>query len=439
MGSIMLSPVPSRRTRPKDSALANHAEREKVHHFDPWLIANGPNLVEIVNRLFSALNPPPITAGRRHRADATARRKACAETLIANLVMATLGPIWSPALVIPLRKLKRSRYDREHVSPNGLRWAMDELASHGYIEVEAAIYKEERTTLVPTLDFLSLLKRHRIKREDLERASGGEAIILQSEAGRDRVLIDYRDTSETRTLRAEMVTINEALNKGDIRFDGEKLGPIHLTRRFDLTSADATERFNRHGRLYGGYWESLPRIERHRLTIGGERVADLDFSSMFVRLAYLRQGAMPPEGDLYAMPGFEDHRDGVKRVIASLFFREKESKRLPHDAKLLLPKGTTMARVRKVITDAHPAIAPLLDTDVGFELMAAESNLLVAVLLDLISQGVVALPMHDGLMVAEGKKEVAVEAMKRVSTSMFGVSLQVTEKPIPLPGESGGK
>ncbi|RUM26638.1 hypothetical protein EFQ99_00020 [Rhizobium vallis] len=415
---------------------ANQAERGKVQHFDPWLVANGTNLVELVDCLFSVLTPPPITPGRRHRADAIARRKACAEALIANLVMAALGPSRSPDLVLPLRKLKRSRYDREDVSPNGLRWATAELAAYGYVEVEAAVYKEERTRLIPTLNFVSLLNRHGVKREDVGRARGDETIVLQAEVDHEKVLVDYRDTPETITLRGEMSAINEALEKADIRFDGEKLGPIHLSRRFDAGNSAAPYSFDQHGRLYGGLWESLPRVERHRLTIGGETVADLDFSSMFVRLAYVRRGVVPPDEDLYAIPGLEHHREGVKRVIASLFFRESESKRLPRDAKPLLPEGWTMARVRNAIAHAHPAIAPLLDTDVGFELMATESNLLVAILLDLFSQGVVALPMHDGLMVPESKKEIAVETMKRVSLSKLGVSLPVTEKQIPQPSQA---
>lgn len=412
---------------------ANKAERERVRHFDPWLMASGDNLAVLIDCLFSSLTPPPITPSRRHRADATARRKVCAETLIANLVMAALGPAQTRDILIPLRKLKRSRYDREHISPNGLRWAMAELVAHGYIEVEGAVYKEQRTRLIPTLEFVSLLQRHEVKREDVGRASGGETIVLQAEVDGEKVLVDYRDTPETVTLRAEMFAINEALDKADIRFDGEKLGPIHLTRRFDAEKSTAPYSFNRHGRLYGGLWESLPRIERHRLTIGGERVADLDFSSMFLRLAYVKQDATPPEGDLYAIAGLKDHRDGVKRVVASLFFRETKSKRLSHEAKLLLPEGWTMPQVRKVIAEAHFAIVPLLDTNRGFELMSTESNLLVAILLDLISQGVVALPMHDGLMVAESKADIAVETMKRVSLSKLGVSLPVTEKPIPTP------
>ncbi|TLX11752.1 hypothetical protein [Rhizobium sp. MHM7A] len=355
---------------------------------------------------------------------------------MANLVMAVLGSAQNRDCVISLRKLKRSRYDREEVSPNGLRWAIDELAAHGHVEVEGAIYKEQRTRLIPTIEFVSLLKRHEVKRQDVGRTSGGETIVLLAEVDCERALVDYRDTPETIALRGEMSAINQALDKADIRVDGETLGPIHLTRRFDAGNS-APFSFNRHGRLYGGLWESLPRVERHRLTIGGETVADLDFSSMFLRLAYVRRGATPPEGDLYAIPGLEDHREGVKRVIASLFFREKISRRLPHDAKPLLPEGSTMAQVRNGIVVAHPAIAPLLDTNVGFELMATESNLLVAILLELISQGVVALPMHDGLMVAESKKEIAAQTMGRVSLSKLGVSLPVAEKPIPRPGQDG--
>jgi len=411
-------------------------EREDVRHFDPWLVPEGHALIELASDLFSSLKPPPITPGRRHRADAMARRKACAETLIANLAMATLEAADSRDLVVPLRKLKRSRYDRHPITPDGVRWAADELAACGHVEIIEAVYKEQRTKLIPSLQFVSLLDKHGIKTGDVGRAAGGETIILQAGPEHERLLIDYRDSAEAVRLHAEMSAINEALAKANIRLNGEASGPIHLTRRFDASSATDAPSFDRHGRIYGGFWENLPRAERHLLTIGGEPVADLDFSSMFVRLAYIRQGAEPPEGDLYAIPGLEGHRDGVKRVLSSLFFRETKARRLPHDATSLLPVGWTMSRFRNAIVEIHPAIAPLLDTDIGFELMAAESNLLVAVLLRLISEGVVALPMHDGLMVAQSKKALASKAMEEVSLAKLGVSLPVTEKLILEPPKS---
>jgi hypothetical protein len=95
-----------------------------------------------------------------------------------------------------------------------------------------------------------------------------------------------------------------------------------------------------------------------------------------------------------------------------------------------------MERFKSAAADAHPAIVPLFDTNVGFELMALESQILVGVLLELASKGIAALPMHDGIMVAERHKEAAIETMLTVSRLKAGRELPVAEKPIPMPGQN---
>jgi hypothetical protein len=97
--------------------------------------------------------------------------------------------------------------------------------------------------------------------------------------------------------------------------------------------------FDSHGRLYGGHiggWhQGLSKEKRHLICINGEPVADLDYSSMHPRLAYAEAGAEPPQGDLYAIPGLEAHRDGVKAAMSAMISRKGDLKRLPSEIRKL--------------------------------------------------------------------------------------------------------
>jgi hypothetical protein len=163
------------------------------------------------------------------------------------------------------------------------------------------------------------------------------------------------------------------------------------------------------------------------LWIEGEPHADLDFKNLFARLAYIHAGLPPPSprDDLYAVPGFEDHRRGIKLVTSAMLFSCTRLKRLPRDAKPHLPSGTTAATVRSAILSRHPALASTFEKGVGFSLMFTESQILVAVLLSLYRRGITALPMHDGIMVPRSKSAVAQRTMIAVAKKQTGYPLPV--------------
>ncbi len=135
-----------------------------------------------------------------------------------------------------------------------------------------------------------------------------------------------------------------------------------LTRRFILRHPDDPAAFNLGGRLFGGFWQNLPREERHRLRINGEPVADLDYSGMFPRLAYLAAGAPmpPPDADPYAIPGLEGHRDGAKKALNALLSRTGPMRNLKGDLKALLPPGMTAAKLTAAVNAHHAGLGAAL-------------------------------------------------------------------------------
>lgn len=406
-----------------------------VLHYDPWLVARGNGFMALADLMFEKLPSPTITEGRKPRTDAVERRKLCVNSVASNLVKAALSPSQYVGLAVPLGNGKSTRYDRRDFNVDVLRLTIEELKQAGLVTVEPAIFRERRTVVAPTPSFLRLVAKHEVSIADLHHLKGRETIELWAGSRRSgkKMAVDYADCREADALRADMAQINKVLNAADIRLGGHLTGPIELVRKFRIDSPQAPVKFDRHGRLYGGFWEDLAKDQRYRLTIDGEQVVDLDFASMFIQLAYCRQGAEPPNGDMYAIPGLEGHRKAVKSLMVSLFFRNVEARRLPSGSKEALPEGWSMERIKAAAKVLHPAIASLFDTNVGFELMALESEILVGILLELAAKGVAALPMHDGIMVAASHKELAIEIMAKVSTRNVGRSLPVAEKPIEMP------
>ena len=64
----------------------------------------------------------------------------------------------------------------------------------------------------------------------------------------------------------------------------------------------------------------------------------------------------------------------------------------------------------------------------GLELMFTESRILLAAMSRLLDQGVAALPMHDGMMVARGSSDAARKAMEEASMQELGSTLPVAVK-----------
>ena len=144
---------------------------------------------------------------------------------------------------------------------------------------------------------------------DLKRKAGRQTIVLRNvetsfwSESRRYTEFDYADTPETRRMRSEIVAINARLAQPRIQMidrpPGLDLNKREMRRCF-ITSEDGEERFDRGGRLWGGFWPNIPKDRRRDIHIDGQRIADIDFVSMYVRLAYLRAGLVPPDGDLYA-------------------------------------------------------------------------------------------------------------------------------------------
>ena len=347
--------------------------------------------------------------------------------LVANLAALTAYRPHGPRLIVSSRHLKHTRYARPSFPLKAFAEVVGSLERLGYLDRIVGTYKGLRTTLGPTSRLLGHLPRFG-ETPAVGRLRGAESILLKAPVPRNKVkvLVEYEDTDHSTQLRQEMETINGAINASAITLNRQRQLPVHLVRQFLLPSKVAPPKFKGHGRLYWGWWQGLEKAQRAGIQIDGHRVAELDYSGMFARLAYAEVGIPPPPGDLYEGLGMS--RAAGKTAISALLCRVGPMVRLPDDLKSELGEGWNGRRVMAAVQSKHQAIAPLFCQGIWPRLMFTESQIMVSVLLELIQRGIVALPIHDGLLVGEPHAEVCAEVMREAAFKVTGFEFPVARK-----------
>jgi len=438
----------------------------KHRWLDQWLAPTGEPLKQLVERTRLLVEHDEQSGGGRQRrrrpVDEDHHRRRI-EVLVANLALAVLDPPESGRLAVNTSQglRGRTRYDNPALGPKPMRDLMRRLENHQFLEWQyAKAMRGEKKSLAPTDWFRRKVEEFGVGLLDIGWR-GGEVIILTRnthQRGTDwttrdgnvhREPIGYRDTDETHGLRQQMERVNEWLADADIKFidDGEKplVNPNQrrLRRHFLLLPDQEAPRFDQGGRLFGGFWEPLKKHRRRHIRIDGEPVATLDYSSMFTRLAYGRLGVEPPQGDLYAIPGAEGHRSGIKMAMNCFLFDTHHRRGWPMEMgvgvgddeaadngevpaaeyKARLPAGWTVGRTRKAILGHHPGLVEGFGEGLGYSLMHQEAEVLLAVLEDLMRRGIIGLGLHDGLLVPQSRAEEVLRSMSTIATDITGVTI----------------
>lgn len=431
------------------------------------MIARADPLRRLVADVTAYVDQFERTHYRRERARRPAdreSRKALVHALVVNLAHASLSPPpRTGRLAIQAGNPRKGagRYGNPAFGKN-LRPLLDQMHEMGLLDFGLPVaMRGEVSSIAPTPQFASRVRDLGITLADFGRDEREEVLVLTRRAGaraaRETERIEYKETPETKALREAVRRVNAFLARADIGFIDDGMLPHvdpHdriLKRRFVLLMGEHAERFDLAGRLFGGFWTNLASSRRGSIRIEGERVADLDYSSMFARLAYAHLGAVPASGDLYAIPGLEAYRSGVKLALNVFLFDGKGLRRkwpkdemgigLGTDADAinenseasrfegLLPAGwQNPQRLRAAILDKHPALRKAFGNRLGYGLMFTESRILMAVLEEFMRRGIVALPLHDGLLCAESRKEEAAEVMRAKAMELTGAAIPVDEK-----------
>lgn len=344
---------------------------------DPWLTAEGDAIKSLSETIVEGVERK-ISTGmtRQARRTAITRRRLAVENIAANIVTLALSSHVDPdsRLAVATAKTKTTRYDREDYPRRILASVLEAMEEQGLLIRHPYLFKERNTTVEPTADLLSSIGRHGVRLGDIGRVPGREAIWLNARKNDEdrfgnqpppKCLMPYADTEETIGMRQEMGRINAFLNQSGFRFEGERQVPISLCRVFLLRSEKDAPAFNLNGRLVGGWWQNLRSTRRHLITIADEPIADLDYSSCFANLTYLRSTGRLFQGDPYDIPGLEDHREAAKLAMLNLLSRSNQMSKLSAELKAALPEGWTAKRLGEAFGRRHPALEDSFGRDIG--------------------------------------------------------------------------
>lgn len=425
---------------------------ERHRWFDDWRGAEGPALRKLVAEITAAIDQREQAAGtrtRKRRETDQRHHLTAVEVTVANLAHAVLMPPETGRLAILTGNGRngRTRYDNPALG-KPFRTLLHRFDDHGLVQWRNSPQRRVASSLAPTESFAQAVRAAGITLADFGRQAGEEVVIasrkehLRVSDGLvvSRELVDYADTAETIAIRDGVSRLNAFLGEADIAFVDDGLGVVDphsrsMARYFTIADDDGAPRFDRNGRLFGGFWQNLRKDRRRGIRIEGEAVANLDFASMFPRLAYASVGAAAPDGDLYAIPGLEEHRRAVKMAVNCLlmddFHRSKWPKELTladegADASAILPAGWTVKRTKDAILQKHPALRPCFGVGLGLTLMHRESEILVRVLEVMKARGMVALGLHDGLLLPRSRAEEGRRMMEVVSREFTPAGIPVT-------------
>lgn len=266
--------------------------------------------------------------------------------------------------------------------------------------------------------------------DDFDLDDGEEVIVLhrRRKDHKDRGgAVDYQDTEVTDGYRSELRRINSWLRNAPLALDDDFEGGAKVdlgNRRLCRIFNDGT--FGRGGRLYGGFWQHMKSEDRLcEITIRGKPVVALDYGQTALRILYGIAGVQPHWTDGYLVPGLEGHRLGVKKLLNAMLNRDTPLSRFPKGIRPLFPFTFNAGRAVSVIEQFHQPVRTHWRPRIGMELMFRESCILIDVLLRLIDRGIVALPVHDAVVVSEEDQEVTREIMLEVFLSHTSIQGEV--------------
>ena len=296
-------------------------------------------------------------------------------------------------------------------------------------DLNVAFAGGQQTILRAGPKLLSRIERFGITRDDLGHAPEEEVLVLRAPKRHSNSIADYQeyeDDKATIALRQQMTDINAWLDTADITCSLPQVEPSQRRLRRIFNNSD----FAQGGRLYGGFWQAMSSDERQEhILIEGDCCVELDYGQMSLMILYGLIGAKPPEGDLYDLSAEgipTESRPGIKKVIQAIINSPELPRRLPKGSRKHFPSRVNLRDILKAVERKHPMIFPLMNSGIGMQLFRKESDILINVLITLQARGIVALPVHDAVVVRDDNSDKAKAVMKDIFRGHTGITPDVT-------------
>ena len=254
----------------------------------------------------------------------------------------------------------------------------------------------------------------------------GDPLRLRAVDGGDNAPeLPIPNSEQASRLREEMLLINRWLNEANVQWVPWEPNEKDPDTGYRFVRRGFRGTLDHCGRLSGGFWTNMSKVRRlSSLYINDVPCAELDYGQIGVRIAYSKVGVQPPPGDLYAIPGLERYRGGVKTLLNALLSKDGPSTRFPPNTADLFP-GFRFADVYQLIAEYHPALVPMFGTRFYLIEQRIESDILLTVIHRMRALGIHGFPAHDCLL-------VSIDDREQVKTIMEDVAYEALGLPVPV-------
>ena len=222
-------------------------------------------------------------------------------------------------------------------------------------------------------------------------------------------------------------------------FEKKRPAVLNLQSVF-LRRVFVRSRFEFGGRLYGAWWQTVPKEARVHITINGMPTVEIDYSALHPAILYHRAGLELPQGDLYdiglrdtANPTYDasiepyaSQRPIIKQYVNAKLNDLNDVYRLKKKDQAKL--GITLSELRKRVEERLPEVAKHFGTDIGLRLQRIDSDIAVKVMLKMQAQGIAALAIHDSFLVDITERNALMTAMTEAYFEVVGQTAKFKSK-----------
>jgi hypothetical protein len=166
------------------------------------------------------------------------------------------------------------------------------------------------------------------------------------------------------------------------------------------------QNWRRNGRLYGCWVQNLPKKARGRLQLNDEPVVEPDYPALHCQMIYDLAGKPTPERP-FEIDGFE--RSDVKRA----FYTMINAPNWDSARRAIWQHSPRWQELMPAIALKHSAVKEALCSGIGARLMFMDATIMCRNLADLNHEGIIALPIHDSVIVEAKNEGRALEIMER--------------------------
>ena len=235
---------------------------------------------------------------------------------------------------------------------------------------------------------------------------------------------------------AQLIQLSHEMAKRKKKTDDDEIEDHESARTLDLYNVQLRRIFsrgsmNKGGRLFGGWWQQLSGKYRQHIIIDGYKTAEVDYSTVGIRILYAQQEIVVPlDHDMYDIglgnwQGKKDpRRDAIKTYINAALNDETGNYRLNNDDQL--STGISHNELKAAVAKAHKPIESSFNSGVGMFTQFIDANIAEQVVLRMADEGHVVLPIHDSFIVRLGYeyrlREVMLEEFEKTTGTSIGVS-----------------